>query len=127
MAAPREGDLPTFIYHHFTVSLPTSTPALAAGTPIGYNLLPVTATNTPVFGITEFDIAAGGGDMAISLAGIVQVNTGGVINIGDAITFDGLSRAVATGAGNQLFGRALNAATGVGQRIRILITREGTN
>jgi hypothetical protein len=127
MAAPREGDLPTFCYHHFTVSLPTTSLAIAQGTPIGYNLLPVTATTTPVFGVTEFDIAAGGGDMAISLAGIVQVNTGGAINIGDLITFDATSRAIATGAGNQIFGRALNAATAAGQRIRVLITREGTN
>jgi Uncharacterized conserved protein (DUF2190) len=127
MAAPREGDLPTFCYHHFTVSLPASTPALVAGTPIGFNLVPVTNPATPVFGITEFDIAAGGGDVTISLAGIVQVITGGGNNVGDAMCFDGTSRAVATGPGNQLFGRALNAATAAGQRIRILITREGTN
>jgi Uncharacterized conserved protein (DUF2190) len=127
MAAPREGDLPTFVYHHITVSLPATTLALAAGTPIGYNSLPVTAPTTPVFGVTEFDIAAGGGDVTISVAGIVQAISGGVINIGDLITFDATSRAIATGVGNQLLGRALNAATVAGQRVRVLITREGTN
>jgi hypothetical protein len=127
MAAPREGDLPTFCYHHVTVSLPVATPALVAGTPIAFNLTPVTSPTTPVFGITEFDIATGGGDMTLSVAGVVQCISAGGINVGDAITFEATSRAASTGAGNQLFGRALNAATAAGQRIRILITREGTN
>lgn len=123
MAAPREGDLSTFIYHHTTVSLPANSPAMVAGTPIAYNGTPVVLPATPVFGTTEFDKPAGAGDMTISLAGIVQVFSGGAIAVGDAISFDATSRAVPAAASTQIFGRALNPATAAGQRIRLLITR----
>jgi hypothetical protein len=127
MPLPREGDLPTFCYHHFTVSLPTTSLAIAQGTPISFARTPVILATTPVLGTTEFDVAAGGGDMTLSLNGIVQVNTGGVIAIGDPITFDATSRAILAAAGNQIFGRALDASTAAGQRIRVLITREGVS
>jgi hypothetical protein len=125
MPAPREGDLPTFVYHHFTVSLPTSSPAIVQGTPISFARTPVILPTTPVFGTTEFDVAAGGGDMTLSLNGIAQVTTGGAFAIGDPITFDTTSRATLAAAGNQIFGRALDASTAAGSKARVLITREG--
>lgn len=125
MAAPREGDLPTFIYHHTTVSLPTGSPAMAAGTPIAYDRTPVILATTPVFGITEFDKPAGAADMTLSLAGVVQVFSGAALAVGDAITFDAASKAVTAVTGNFIFARALNAATAADQKIRVLITRSG--
>lgn len=127
MPLPRDGDLPTFVYHHFTVSLPTSSPLITAGTPIAFNRTVVINSTTPVLGVTEFDVAAGGGDVTISLGGIAQTISGGNIAIGDPVTFDASSRATLATAGTQIFGRALNAATAAGQKITVLITREGVS
>lgn len=123
---PRDGDLPTFVYHHFTISLAPQTGVTPAGTPIAFDKTPVILPSTPVLGITEFDVAAIGGDVTLSLAGIAQVITGGAVAVGDAITFDTTSRAITAATGNQIAGRALNAATAAGSKIRILFSREGT-
>lgn len=127
MAAPRDPGLPTFTYHQKTVTLPPTTLALPQGTPISYARTPVILPTTPVFGITEFDIAAGGGDMTLSLAGEIETTSGGIVAIGDPITFDATSRAVVAVATNQIFGRATSAATAAGQKITGLITREGVS
>ena len=109
MAAPRDSDLPVFTYHRQTVKYTGPTALGVAGTAVGFNGTQPNGSAVPVYGILEFD-AATGQDVTISVAGICQVISGGAISIGDALTFSALGPAFSTGAGNQIFGRALSAA-----------------
>ena len=126
MAAPRDSDLPVFTYHRQTVRYTGPTNLGVAGTAVGFTGIQPNGFGFAVYGILEFDVATGQ-DVTIAVAGICQVISGGAINIGDALTFSALGPAFSTGAGNQIFGRALSAATAAGQKVQMLITREGTN
>ena len=126
MAAPRDSDLPVFTYHRHTITYAGVAPA-AAGTAIGFDRQIAGNAGQPAFGILEFD-AVTGQDVTIAIAGICQcISSGGGIFIGNAIVFDSFGRATTVAAGVQIFGRALSAATAAGQKIQVLITREGTN
>ena len=125
MPAPRDSDLPVYTYHRHSITYAGTLPALA-GTAVGFDRLPVIGSGTAVFGILEFDVLPGQ-DVAIAVAGICQMITGGAINIGSPVMIDGISRGIAGVLNNQLFGRALSAATAAGQKIQVLITREGIN
>lgn len=124
MPAPRDNDLPVLTYHRHTITYAAVNPAFA-GTPIGFDRVPVLSAGLSVFGVLESD-AVIGQDVTIAVAGICQMISGGVIAVGNSITIDGTSRAIAGAVGNHLFGRALSAATAAGQKIQVLITREGT-
>ena len=125
MPLPRDSDLPVFTYHRHSITYAGTLPALA-GTAVDFNRVPVVSTATPAFGILEFDVVLGQ-DVTISVAGICQMISGAAVPIGSAVMVDATSRAVAGTPGLQLFGRALSAATAAGQKIQVLITREGTN
>lgn len=125
MPAPRDSDLAVYTYHRHTITYQGVAAALA-GTAIGYNGLAVVSVATPVFGVLEADVTTGQ-DVTIAVAGICQMIAGAAVPIGSAVTINAASQAIVGAAGQQLFGRALSAATAVGQKIQVLITREGTN
>ena len=125
MAAPRDSDLPIFNLQRHTITFAGVAVALA-GTAVGFDRLPIVLVATPVFGVLEFDVVPGQ-DATIAVAGICQMISGAAVSIGSAVTIDATSRAIVGAAGQQLFGRALSAATAAGQKIQVLITREGTN
>lgn len=125
MPAPRDSDLPVLTYHRHTIAYAGVVAALA-GTAIGFDRLPVVSVAVPVLGVLESDAIAGQ-DVTLAVAGICQMITGAAIPIGSAVTIDLTSRAFVGSVGQQIFGRALSAATAGGQKIQILITREGTN
>lgn len=126
MAAPRDADLPTNVYHRATVRYTGPTALGLAGTAITFAGTQPGGTGFPVYGILEHD-AVQNTDVTIAVAGICQIISANVIAIGDTIAFNVLGQAVSVTAGSQLFGRALTAAAVAGQKIQVLITREGTN
>jgi hypothetical protein len=124
MPAPRDSDLSVRTYHRHTITY-AGTASVLAGTAIGFDRLPATGTQ-PIFGILESDVSPGQ-DVTIAVAGVCQMLTGAAIAIGASVGVDSTSRAITVAAGTQSFGRALSAATAAGQKIQVLITREGTN
>lgn len=123
MPAPRDNDLAVLTYHRHTITYAGAVAALA-GTAIGFDRLPATGTQQ-IFGVLESDVAPGK-DVTIALAGICQMIAGAAIGVGALLGVDGTSRAITVGLSSQLFGRALTAAGAAGQKIQVLITREGT-
>ena len=124
MAAPRDSDLPVFTYHRHSITY-IGIPAVA-GQAVSFDRNGISSPAIPVFGVLEFDAVAGQ-DVTIAVAGICQMITNSAVAVGASIGVDSTSRAIPVGAGNQIFGRALSAATAPGQKIQVLITREGTN
>ncbi len=121
---PKPYDLPTFVYHHETVTFPAPlTAALPAGSPISFARTPVVLPTTPVYGVTEFDCAIGDKAVTISVAGIVQVVSGAAFAEGAALTFDTTGWAITAVAGNRVFGFALTAAAAAGSKARVFISR----
>lgn len=124
MPAQRPYDLPTFVYHHETVTFATPlTAVLPAGSPISFARTPVILPATPVWGVTEFDCAIGDKSVTISVAGIVQTISGAAFVEGDAITFDATGRAIKAAAGSKVFGHALTTVTAAGSKARVFISR----
>ena len=123
MAAPRDSDLPVYTYHRHTITY-LGIP-LVAGQAVSFDRIGISSPTIPVFGVLEFDAVAGQ-DVAIAVAGICQMIANSAIAVGSPIGVDSTSRAIFANAGNQIFGRALSATTAAGQKIQVLITREGT-
>jgi len=95
-----------------------------AGVAIGFDRTQVTSPLTAVLGIAESDMAPGAtGSLAV--AGVCQMLSGGAVAIGAPVTADPTGRAFPAALSQRIFGRALSAATVAGQKIQVLITREG--
>lgn len=77
-------------------------------------------------------VQTGKAQIGVDLYGIAQVLSGGAISVGDMLANDTTARAVTktqAGAGVQpgrVFGKALEAATGAGQYINVLLTPGAT-
>jgi hypothetical protein len=127
MAAPRDSDLPILNLQRHTITY-AGTVAALAGTAIGFDRLPFVlgaGAVAAVFGVLEMD-AAPGQDVTIAVAGICQMISGGAVTIGSRVMADPTARAIiAPGVNNPVFGRALTATTAAGQKMQVLITREG--
>jgi Uncharacterized conserved protein (DUF2190) len=123
--APRDNDLASLTYHRHTITYAGAAAALA-GTAVDYARILNTGGVNPIFGVLESD-AAPGETVSIAVAGTCQMISGAAVAVGAAVGVDGTSRAAVAAVGNQCFGRALTAATAAGQKIQVLITREGTN
>jgi Uncharacterized conserved protein (DUF2190) len=123
MPAPKDRTLPVHVYHRKSIKY-AGTVAAVAGTAIGFNLQPVTNLTTPIFGILESD-ANPQDDVTIAIAGETEMLTGGAIPIGSPVGADFQGRAILVSAGSQSIGRALTLSIAAGQRVQVLITREG--
>ncbi len=75
----------------------------------------------------EHDPGAGaaGDELSVMVEGVAVMRTGGAFDPGDKITSDGSGLAVEAASTNEVIGRALEASTGSGQYVAVLITREG--
>ncbi len=123
MPAPKDRTMPVHTYHRKSIKY-AGTVAAVAGTAIAFNLQTVPNSTTPIFGILESD-ANPQDDVTIAIAGETEMLTGGAIAVGGFIGSDTLGRAIVVSAGSQSIGRALTTATAAGQRVQVLITREG--
>lgn len=106
--------------------LETATVSYAAATgvalAVGYGGAIVTSATTAVYGISKTSTAAAGAGTIVTHGEAVAL-AGGSISVGDALTATTGGKLIATStAGNQIIGRALEAASN-NQYFRILITR----
>ena len=77
-------------------------------------------TGLKSIGIADLDCNAND-KIAITILGVMPVETGGPINIGDAVTSTAFGKALVAIEGEPINGRALDAATGADEFIRILL------
>ncbi len=119
----RQGDLLTHVLQRLTVTY-TGTATATSGTPIDYTGAPVVDPTVPTLGILEQDTDPGQ-PTAVITHGLCQIISGAAIAKGAAISFDATSRGISSATGNRIFGRAMSTATAAGQKMQLLITREG--
>jgi len=75
------------------------------------------AANTKALGVSEADTKQGQ-QMPVIVYGIALIESGGAVNVGDAVTSDANGKAVPAGT-NPVNGYALDAASGAGEIIRV--------
>jgi hypothetical protein len=126
MPAPRDQGVPVNVTQSLSMQFLSATPAVA-GTLVGYNGLTSNGGNA-IFGVLRED-AAQNGWVSVAVAGLVEVLSAGALNPGDAVGANGIGQAAAVTAGTHMIGRVIpgSSATAAGQRVQVLITREGTN
>jgi hypothetical protein len=127
MPAPKDQGIPVNVTLSTTIQYTSATPA-PAGSMVDFNgALPATG-NTPVLGVLRED-AVQNRYVSVALAGLVEIISGSAITAGDRVNSGTDGRALSSGAGAQAVGRIMPgySATAAGQRIQMLITREGTN
>lgn len=86
------------------------------------------ASGAVVMGVALFttDDLKAGDDVAVQIKDIGKAVAGGVIAIGDPVTFNTAGKAIkAATAGDFIFGYALTAAAAAGNRVTIQITKSG--
>ncbi len=124
MPAPRDVGLPVNVIQSLSIDYASATAALS-GQLVDFAGNLVVAAATPVYGVLRED-ATQGRTVSVATVGMVEIIAGAAVAVGAAITADASGRGITAAAGNQIFGRALSAATAANQRFQALITREGT-
>jgi hypothetical protein len=126
MPAPRDQGVPVNVTQSLSMQFSSATSAVA-GTLVGYNGAGSNGGNA-IFGILRED-ASQNRWVSVAVAGLAEVFSGGALNPGDSVGANGIGQAVAVAAGTHMIGRVVpgSSATAAGQRVQVLITREGTN
>lgn len=128
MPAPRDQGVPVNVTQSLSM-LYLGAASAAAGTLVGYDGLIATGAN-PIFGVLRDD-AVQNRWVSVAVAGLVEVIAGGGIAAGNAVgaSLTGTGQGIAVAAGTHSIGRIVPgaSATAAGQRVQMLITREGTN
>jgi hypothetical protein len=127
MPAPKDQGVPVNVIQSLTMQYLSATPAVA-GQLVDYTGNLATNPANPIYGVLRED-AVQNRFVSVAVAGLVEVLTGGAIAASNALGVDATGRGVAVGSGSQSLGRVIpgSSATAAGQKVQVLITREGTN
>ena len=122
------GDFPTYVTESTTVLWAGGAAARLAGTFVNF-ANGFAFAGSGFLGVLSQDLVANapaGTPVGVDIEGIVQVYSGAAIAVGAAMTCQINSGEFITAvAGQDVHGRAMTAATAVGQRMLMKITREG--
>lgn len=127
MPAPKDQGVAVNVIQSLTMQYVSGVPAVA-GQLVDYTGLLVAAATTPIYGVLRDDVAPNR-FASVAVAGLVEVVSGGALAAGNLVGSDGSGRGIAVAAGTQSIGRVIqgSSATTAGQKVQVLITREGTN
>lgn len=128
MPAPKDQGVPVNVTQSLTMQYLSATPAVAGQLVDYLGNLVVAIGTTPIYGVLRED-AVQNRYVSVAVAGLVEVLSGGSITTGSAVGSDTTGRGIGVGAGNHSIGRVIpgSSASGAGQKVQVLITREGTN
>jgi hypothetical protein len=126
MPAPRDQGVPINVTQSLSM-LYLGAALAVAGTLVGYDGLVATGA-TPIFGVLRED-ATQNRWVSVAVAGLVEIVAGGTLAAGNAIGANATGQGISVAGGTQSIGRIVPgaSATAAGQRVQMLITREGTN
>lgn len=126
MPAPRDQGVPVNVTQSLSMQYLGVTLAVA-GTLVGYDGLIATGAN-PIFGVLRED-ATQNRWVSVAVAGLVEIVAGVALVAGNAVGANATGQGIAVAAGTQSIGRIVPGASAAaaGQRVQMIITREGTN
>jgi hypothetical protein len=127
MPLPKDQGVPVNVTQSLTMQYLSAAPA-PAGSLVDFAGNLVVAAATPIYGVLRED-AVQNRYVSVAVAGLVEVVAGGVLAAGNAIGANATGQGISVAAGTQSIGRIVqgSAATAAGQKVQMLITREGTN
>lgn len=126
MPLPKDQGVPVNVIQSLTMQYLGAT-AAPAGSLVDYTGNLATGA-TPIYGVLRED-AVQNRYVSVAVAGLVEVIAGGALAPGNAIGANATGQGVSVAAGTQSIGRVIqgSGATAAGQKVQMLITREGTN
>jgi hypothetical protein len=126
MPAPRDQGVPVNVTQSLSIQYVGAAPAVA-GTLLDWAGNVATGA-APIFGVLRED-ATTGRWVSVAVAGLAEVLSGAALSAGNSVGADATGRGVSLAPGSQTLGRIIqgSTATAAGQRVQMLITREGTN